>query len=285
MKKVIKNTAYYLGLFLFCVTDIYGIAHKHFMVIIPSRNNSQWVERNLNSLKAQSYHNWHAIYLNDASDDDTGQKVAQFIKEHKLEDKIALINNETRQGALANIVRAVYQCEDWDIIVALDGDDWLNGSEVLKKLNEVYADENVWMTYGSYEQFPAGKHKTPHFSKQTAIPKEVIASNGYRKHQWCSSHLRTFYAWLFKSIQVDDLKLDGEFFSMAWDLAFMFPMLEMSGGKFKFISDILYIYNVQTPHNDHKINRQLQAKMDKTIRSRTAYQPLNAVPSKYLSRR
>jgi glycosyltransferase involved in cell wall biosynthesis len=232
----------------------------------------------------QSYPHWHAIYLNDCSDDDTGEKVAQMIKDHKLENKIALINNEKRQGALANIVKAVYMCDNWDIILALDGDDWLQNADVLKKLNEAYADDNVWMTYGSYEQFPAGKHKTPHFSKQTAIPKDVVASNGYRQHQWCSSHLRTFYAWLFKSIQVEDLKLDGEFFSMAWDLAFMFPMLEMSGGKFKYIPDILYVYNVQTAHNDHKVNRQKQANMDKIIRGRTPYKPLKSIPSQFIGR-
>lgn len=252
------------------------------MVIIPSRNNSQWVENNLNSLYTQSYQHWHAIYLDDCSDDDTSKKVAQYIKNNRLENKIMLINNEKRQGALANIVKAVYMCDDSDIIVALDGDDWLKGPDVLKKLNDVYSDDNVWMTYGSYEQFSSVKNKKPSYSKQKAIPDDVIAANTYRQYQWCSSHLRTFYAWLFKSIKIDDLKLDGEFFSMAWDLAFMFPMLEMSGGKFKFISDILYVYNVQTPHNDHKVNRQLQLKMDKNIRARPAYEPLKSVPAQFM---
>jgi glycosyltransferase involved in cell wall biosynthesis len=264
---------------------LHASRNKHFMVVIPSRNNSQWVERNLSSLHIQSYANWHAIYLNDSSEDDTAQRVAQFIKDHRLEDKILLINNEKRHGALANMVRAVYMCDHWDIIVTLDGDDWLKGPDVLQKLNEVYADDNIWMTYGSYEQFSTGKNKTPSFSKQIAIPKDIITSNGYRKYQWCSSHLRTFYAWLFKCINIEDLKLEGEFFLMAGDLAHIIPMLELSGGRFKYITDILYIYNIQTPHNDHKVNRQLQAKLEKEIRARTPYKPLKEIPAAYLPRR
>ena len=272
----------------FCVsillsTALYSSGNKHFMVVIPSRNNAQWVDRNLGSLLNQNYPHWHAIYLNDCSDDETQKKVEQFKKDHRLEDKILLINNESRLGALANMVKAVYMCDAWDVIVTLDGDDWLKGPDVLRKLNEVYADENIWMTYGSYEQFPPVK-KTPHFSKQMAIPKDVIASNGYRKYQWCSSHLRTFYAWLFKCINLEDLKFEGEFFPMAGDLAHIIPLLELSGGKFKFISDILYVYNVQTPHNDHKVNRQLQAKLEKEIRARTPYKPLKDIPAPYLPR-
>lgn len=265
---------------LFCITASYS---KHFMVAIPSRNNSQWVDRCLESLYCQTHHDWHAIYLNDCSEDDTQKKVEQFIKAHGLEEKILLINNETRLGALANMVKAVYMSDHWDIMVTLDGDDWLKGPDVLQKLNEVYADDNVWLTYGSYEQFPSGKKGN--FSKQMAFPKEVITSNGYRKHAWCSSHLRTFYAWLFKSIDIEDLRFEGAFFSMAGDLAHIIPMLELSGGKFKFISDILYVYNIQTPHNDYKVNRQLQAKLEKVIRDRKVYQPLKSIPTQFLPRR
>ena len=280
-KKILMFLRIPIMLLLFCSISIYS--NKHFMVVIPSRNNSQWVDRNLNSLACQTYPHWHAIYVNDCSDDDTQKKVEQFIKQHHLEDKIALINNEKRLGALANMVKAVYLSNDWDVIVTLDGDDFLKDAEVLQKLDAAYADENVWLTYGSYEQFPSGKKGT--FSKQTEFPKDVISSNGYRKHAWCSSHLRTFYAWLFKCIRIDDLKFEGDFFAMAGDLAHIIPMLELSGGKFKFISDILYVYNIQTPHNDYKVNRQLQAKLEKEIRSRTVYQPLKRIPSKFLPRR
>ncbi len=63
---------------------------------------------------------------------------------------------------------------------------------------------------------------------------------------------------------------------MTWDMAFMFPMLEMSAKKhFHFISDILYIYNVNNPINDHRVNSQLQNDLDKYIRAMPPYAPLD----------
>ena len=42
-----------------------------------------------------------------ASPDGTGNLVEQYIKERKLENKILLIKNNERCGALANIYRAI----------------------------------------------------------------------------------------------------------------------------------------------------------------------------------
>lgn len=277
MKKSIFQSAFVPLLFVLYTQEIYS---RHFTIIIPSRNNSEWVERTLGSVASQSVHTWNAIYINDASTDDTAQKVEQFRKIHGLEGKIILINNEMRQGALANIVKAVYMCEDWDVMVTLDGDDWLSGPDVLKKLDAVYNQNDIWMTYGSYRQFPSGSKGT--FVKP--IPTEITASNTYRKHPWSVSHLRTFYAWLFKAIRLEDLKINGEYFPMSGDLACMFPMIEMSGGRFQYIPDILYIYNVQTPSNDHKLNRALQERMGRIIKNRPPYQPLDSVPACYLPR-
>ena len=91
---------------------------------------------------------------------------------------------------------------------------------------------------------------------------------------WFTSHLRTFYAWLFKKIKIDDLKYENKFFPMAWDLAIMFPMFEMADGKFMFIEDILYVYNYDNSLNDCKVNKPLQMKLDKYIRALPKYDKL-----------
>lgn len=274
----IKNYAKQM-LLVVCTTSMINAAYdgnnKRFAIIIASRNNSEWCERNLDALRTQHYENWHAIYINDASIDDTQQKVEHFIKTHHLENKITLINNEEREGALSNIYKAIYMCDNQDIIVNYDGDDWFSGPEVLDTLNRVYADENVWITYGSYELYPSGERST----WVGGVSDEVIQTNSYRKSQSCTGHLRTFYAWLFKCIKTEDLKVDGIFFPMTYDLAMMFPMLELAGGKFKYIPDILYVYNFATPYNDCKINRDLQIRMDDIIRSRAPYQPLRTIPA------
>ena len=56
------------------------------------------------------------------------------------------------------------------------------------------------------------------------------------------SHLRTFRRELFLSIDDNDEDTDGEYYSMAGDFAFMFPMLEMAGVDLN-IQDVMYVYN------------------------------------------
>ena len=53
---------------------------------------------------------------------------------------------------------------------------------------------------------------------------------------------------------------NGEYFRSAVDHAVMYPMLEMSGGRFTFIKEILYVYrdnNIDSNHNNlEKLKKQ-----------------------------
>jgi hypothetical protein len=85
--------------------------------------------------------------------------------------------------------------------------------------------------------------------------------------------MRTWKSWLWKKIKEEDLKdVSGNYWSVAGDLSFMFPMLEMSGEKhFKFISDVLYIYNESNPLNDHKVNMGKVSSTVNIIRNKQLY--------------
>ena len=98
----------------------------------------------------------------------------------------------------------------------------------------------------------------------------------------CPSHLKTFYAWLFKKIDVEDLKIGGEFFPMTWDQAMMFPMLEMAGDRHAFIKETLYVYNMTNPINDNRVNAKLQRDLEKRIRSKPSYDKLRSSPIKWI---
>jgi len=67
---------------------------------------------------------------------------------------------------------------------------------------------------------------------------------------------------------------ENKFFSVAYDLAIMFPILEMAAGRWMFIEDVLYVYNERNPLNDFRIHCMEQIRADKLIRSRRKYQPL-----------
>jgi len=134
----------------------------------------------------------------------------------------------------------------------------------------VYADPTIWLTYGQFKIYPDGNGFC------SAIPQNIIQYRKFRKFKWCISHLRTFYAGLFKKIKIKDLLYEGKFFPVSWDRAIMFPMIEMASNHFKFIPDILYIYNNANPINDHKTSRQMQLQLAEYIQNLPPYKEIDS---------
>lgn len=247
------------------------IEEKPIVLLITSYNNSLWYQKNLDAAFAQNYSNFRIIYIDDCSSDRTAELVEQYFQERGWTDRVTLIKNKERKLKMENFYNAVHQlCGDEEIVIDYDGDDWLVKPEVLSIINKAYENPNVWLTYGSYVNWPKDQGcccKT--------IPNSVIQSNSYRDYQWVSSHAKTFYAWLFKKIKPEDLMSQGKFVDMACDVAFMFPMLEMAGGRHLFIPDVLYIYNRANVINDDKVNIKHQLFIDNFIRCLPRYKRLN----------
>ena len=113
------------------------------------------------------------------------------------------------------------------------------------------------------------------------IPLKTLTNGQLRKYPFVSQHLRTFKAELFKKIKTEDLLYEGKFFPVTWDMAFMFPMLEMAAPRDDhaknhslFISDVLYLYRMDNPINDFRVNYDLQKNLDQYIRSKPPYKPI-----------
>lgn len=244
---------------------------KEFAIVVPTYNNSRFCIANIESLIRQKYDNYHVYIINDASTDDTYEKLKTYIIDHACEDLVTLINNKERAGALANYYAVISSLEDHVIVLNVDGDDWLAHDKVLFLLNKVYDDSYVWLTYGQFKQYPSGEIG---FCKP--ISYEVIEQHTYRKSDWLSTHLRTYYAWLFKKIDINDLCYDGHFMRACGDRAVMYPMLEMCAGHFACIQDVLYIYNCANPLADVRINLEEQQKMCRYICSLKPYGALSS---------
>ena len=263
-----KNNFLFFLCLISCVAV--AVAHEKEMVIVTaSYKNSEWYEKNLDSILSQDYDNFRVIYLDDCSPDGTGDLVEAYLKEHPQGHRVTLIKNEQRVGAMANLYRAIHMCDDKAVIVIVDGDDCLAYDGVLKYLNEVYTESDVWLTYGQFLEVPSRNH-----GFCCPIPWYVVEQHSFRDFDHAPSHLRTFYAGLFKRIKKEDLMYEGEFVQMSYDIAMMFPMMEMASRHFRFISRILYIYNGNNPISDHRVNKDLQRKIDLYIRSKSRYKPL-----------
>jgi len=237
---------------------------NHFTIIIPSYNNINWIDQCIDSAVYQRYNNFDVIFIDADSNDGSYELVKN--KYSKIEN-LKIIRNVERRYNVENFIIGINMAKDGSIIVNLDGDDWLKNYNVLNVLNNNYNDD-VWMTYGSYENEDGSKGIIGGYNDQ------IIENNDFRKSGWHASHLRTYRKELFLSIRDEDLRdSNGNYYSITGDLAIMFPMLEMSGFKSKYITDILYVYNRKNPLSDSN-NRELQCKVETEIRSKSSYEKI-----------
>jgi len=187
-----------------------------FIVVVPVYNSEQWIEHCLSSIMNQNYDNFVVVVVDDCSDDNTWDLIKGF-------NVVAQRNKERIGSGLGNIARGIFIGSDNkdDIIVTVDGDDYLASNEVLSYINDVYQ-EDVWLTYGSFLPL-SGRYKgTCQNLKEThtfddngkAITNHLTPATYRKSGVWVTSHLRTFKRGLWDLIDDKDLRDVGGYFKI-----------------------------------------------------------------------
>jgi glycosyltransferase involved in cell wall biosynthesis len=245
---------------------------NNFAVIIPVHNADQWIGRCIESVLTQDYPNYKLYVIDDCSDDYTWDVIRGY--------NVYAKRNKKRASALANIVHGIKKFNRNDIIVTIDGDDYLSNDQVFSYLNEVYKTD-VWLTYGSFVPLSGRYSRTCQALSHTHTVDEsgkwvdnYLTPATYRQSGvWVTSHLRTFRKWLWDNIKDEDLR-DGDYYQTAWDMAFMYPMIEMADKHIFYVGKILYIYNDKNPNCDGTVDPELQIRTGKSIQAKPIYKAL-----------
>ena len=235
------------------------------MVILTGFYNAEkYIERSLLSIMGQRFKDFTCYITHDMSTDNSVNIVKELIKD---DNRFILIDNYEKKlyqaGNFDNVIRYNKNISDNEVLVEVDGDDWLPDSNVLTRINEVYFDPNVWISNGSFKY----SNGTPGFAKpQTNF-------ENLRSQVFTASHIRTWRAFLWRKIKEEDLKDEnGNYWQWSGDLCFMFPMLEMSGEEhYKFMNEINYVYNAENPINEHKVNMGMVTNHSSMIRAKKPY--------------
>lgn len=161
-----------------------------------------------------------------------------------------------------NLIDALGEAGDNEIIACLDGDDWLTEG-ALDHVQRAH-DAGALVTYGSYV---CADGRPGHGRRMTSEELE-----NPRLHPWVASHLKTFRADLFREIDLADLKdPNGDWLVHARDMALMFPLLELARPFVVHIPEILYVYNYANSF-EH------QASMADRLREREAVRYVRGLP-------
>jgi hypothetical protein len=133
------------------------------------------------------------------------------------------------------------------IIGVVDGDDKLIKHDAVSKIYDVYKTKNVWLVWSQH------KKSSGEIGESGLLPPDlnIYSSRNY----WSVTHFRTSKAFLFNSLDPNDLKdpfVSDSYFTYAGDAAFLYPFCEMCGNKKSyFLNEILYLYNNNLPTNEH----------------------------------
>jgi glycosyltransferase involved in cell wall biosynthesis len=231
-------------------------------------NAEKYIKNCIRTLKSQKDTEFEVYLIDDISTDNTVEVIKKLIEG---DDRFKLTVNTEKKFKLRNLVELISTFDDEDIVIEIDGDDFLLNSDVVGDIRKVYLDKKVWLTNGSF-MYSDGN---PGFSSE-CNPDTV------RKDAFRFSHLRTWKTFLWKSIPEDYLKDDdGTYFKSAADVAYTFSLLELAGREnYRFLPNLYYVYNASSPYNDHKVGsatgggHQEQERCSNIIRNKTKLKKL-----------
>lgn len=184
----------------------YPLKNHAFVILVIGQNNGSHVDKTLRSILSQNYENFRVIYIDDASSDGSFLQARDTIYESGRSEKVLLMQNDTPFGEDANVVHVANSCADDEILVIVNGEDFLSHEWVLQTLNQYYANPDLWMSFGGSLEFPSFvKEDSPH-------------------------HLKTFYASLVKKIPEE-----------AVDMSYMSLLLQTAEGHTQHLDEILYL--------------------------------------------
>ena len=112
------------------------------MIVVVSCfwNAENYIEKCINSVKSQNFSDFKMFLIDDMSTDNTVEKIKNLIKN---DERFVLLLNEEKKFKLKNmneLIKNKVLINDEDIIVELDGDDWLHNSNVLNLINKKYTE-------------------------------------------------------------------------------------------------------------------------------------------------
>lgn len=199
-----------------------------------------FVGKCLASVREQTYSDWDAWVTVDPCGDDTYIEAARAADG---DSRIHLQRNEERRYSMHNLVRAIDRSRPSpeDILVCLDGDDWLADCNALRIIAATYERFDCWMTYGSWLSNVANR-AGGYDGMWPAYPE---GTKDFRRHRFLGTAVRTWKKWLWDCLNEEDLRTEsGSYPRVSEDQMIMIPLLEMCGTeRSRHIAQPIMTYN------------------------------------------
>ena len=221
--------------------------NKSFTFIVLIKNNLDSIEENFHSILRQKYPNYQIIYIDQGSTDGTLEKIQQLIRRKDSSRFVTLFSFPKEYEAFQAYFNIVEKLDDEEVIVHLSGNDFLAHSQVLNRLDQVYMNPDIWLTYGQYLDYQYYKKGIYH-----PKPKRNLCKRRIQRASWLLASFKTFYAKHLKKIKREET-FEKYLLSVENATTFLFPLAELGKAHVQFIPDVLSIHNGLVQKNKKKI--------------------------------
>lgn len=116
-------------------------------VVIPCYNSATYIDRCINSLKNQEYKNFEVIFIDDASEDNTVERLKFLTRDCEFKTKILV--NSKNSGPAFSRNRAICMATT-EMITFCDADDWYE-TQFLKILVDSLEQNNADLAFCGYK--------------------------------------------------------------------------------------------------------------------------------------
>ena len=220
----------------------YPPRNEDIIVLIMGRNTGmKKISRCLDSLFRQSFGDWGALIVDDASSSELQQKLRACILSSEKKSQITLVQRKRRAGKTRNEWDLLPQiCHNSEsLIIILDMDDCFAHEKILDRIYQQYKN--------GYEVILGGM-----FRPDKPLRRYKVRFDDLYKpdggNAWI--HLRSFRMSLFRQLKQEHLMIGEDWIEYCDDFAMMIPMTEKSHKRIM-IEEYLYFHERSTPDNAH----------------------------------
>ncbi len=216
-------------------------------ILIPVYKVSDFIERCAESVFSQTFESIEYIFVDDASPDDSIQKLEQvLVRFPNRKEDVRILRNEKNRG-ISDSRQIAFDNAHGKYFLAMDSDDWIE-KEMVEKLVQKAENENSDITYCSYFRT---------FSNNEIVEKPLFSSD---KKMLIKDALNGKSAYWNKLIRLDLLKENNiktiSGVNMADDLVVLVKLIYYAQ-KISFIDTPLYHY---VQFNENACTKELPIK-------------------------
>lgn len=224
--------------------------------IVAGRQNGPWLSYCFESLLQQISADWHCIYVDDASTDQSVSVAEKYQKNYP--EHFTILKNEQRLLKAVSFNKACKLIPSTAVVAEMDADDRLLSNGVVNDLIILHTFFDVVWTQHITKNLTDLPWDTWHSTSLAANwSRKSAADNSVWSKEYFPGHMRTFKRFLFDYLDPKLFIFQDEPLKVAFDMVYYSSLLELVPTNFIcFYDKDCYEYRI-LPHNDEFIERSM----------------------------